>query len=187
MMSYSLEEFVSDCREALEREGQGERARETVRVHLERLLRDPAFITAHCGPEAAPGISALYRDPDHGFVVLCHVYDSGKTSAPHDHGDSWAVYGQAGEHTEMTLWRRTDDGRREGHAEVEPERTFRLDPGMAAAFGPGAIHSIHFPGPSRFMRVTGADLTTIATRSFDPEARTVKTSQRTSAASDARR
>ena len=38
----------------------------------------------------------LYKDPDlkGPFCILAHVYRGEKNSNPHDHGPSWAVYGQ---------------------------------------------------------------------------------------------
>jgi hypothetical protein len=90
------------------------------------LLADPEFVAEHCGPNAEPGIRTVYHDAKTGFQVLVHVYETGKAGPPHDHGDhdgSWAVYGQAVLHTDMTMWRRTDDGSRDGHAELEPTGT----------------------------------------------------------------
>ncbi len=169
-MSYSLEAFCGDCRRSA---GGGEAGREEIRRNLERLLSGEEFLAAHCGADAEPGIAVLYSDTETGFQVLLHVYAEGKEAPPHDHGESWAVYGQAVGHTDMTVWRRTDDGSRGGHAEVEPARNFRLDPGMAGKFEPGEIHSIRFPAGARFVRVTGADLKKIPTRRFDPGAKTV--------------
>ena len=108
--------------------------------------------------------------------MLQHIYAEGKTSHPHDHGESWAVYGQAVEWTDMTVWERKDDGSRDGYAEIEPSDKFRLEPGMAGVFHPGDIHQIHFPDGARFIRVTGTDLGSIATSRYDADANTVETS-----------
>lgn len=170
-MSYTLDAFGRDCVAAVE-EKQGNDAREEVRQKLEELLRQPDFLVQYCGPEAEAGVRVIWQDPDTGLRVMQHVYDDGKTSPPHDHGESWAVYGQAVEWTDMTVWKRTDDGTREGHAELEPEKTYRLDPGMAGIFHPGEIHQIHFPDNARFIRVTGTDLGAIPTKRFDPDANT---------------
>ena len=111
----------------------------------------------------------VYEDATSGLQVLTHVYADGKESPPHDHGSSWAVYGQAVAHTDMTIWRRTDDGKQSGHATVTPVKTYRLDPLMAGTFEPGEIHSIKFPAGARFLRVTGKDLKQIPTRRYDLE------------------
>ena len=40
-------------------------------------------------------------------------------------------------------------------------------PGLAGMFGPRQIHAIHFVEGSRFIRITGTDLSRISTRKFD--------------------
>lgn len=165
-MSYTLEKFCDDVRSALKRDP-GSAGREDVRRLLEKLLKDEAFLAKECSPNAEPGIRTVYRDKESGFNVLVHIYAKGKTSPPHDHGKSWAVYGQAVGWTDMTLWRRKDDGSKEGHADLIQERTFRLAPGMAGRFDPGVIHSIHFLDGAKFVRVTGTDLDTIPTNRYD--------------------
>jgi predicted metal-dependent enzyme (double-stranded beta helix superfamily) len=170
MAAYSFEAFLADCKADV---AAGEAGRERIRRNVERLLAEKDFVVEHFGPDAEPGVRPLYTDPETGFQVLAHVYNEGKQSPPHDHGASWAVYGQAVAHTDMTLWRRTDDGSATGHAEVEAEKGYRLDPPKAGKFEPGQIHSIKFPAGARFLRVTGTDLTKIPTRRFDLEAKTV--------------
>jgi hypothetical protein len=103
------------------------------------------FLAAECGPKATPGIRTLYRDDETGYNVLVRVYEKGKSGPPHDHGASWAVYGQATEWTDMTLWKRLDDGADDASPELVKERSFRLNPGMAGTFEVGQIHCIHFP------------------------------------------
>ena len=115
-MAYTLEEFCEHTRAALGADD-GDGAREAVRTNLGRLLDNGAFVAAHCGPDAERGIHRLYEDPELGFVVLAHIYENGVESPPHDHGPSWAIYGQAVEHTEMTVWRET------GKAPAETSRS----------------------------------------------------------------
>ena len=171
-MAYSLDEFYSDTRKSL-LEQRGPDARQTVCKNLERLLQNQAFVAQYCGPDAKPGIQTIHRCPDTGYNVLIHIYERGKSGPPHDHGASWAVYGQAVGHTTMTLWNRVDDGRQSGHAELTKDRSFGLEPGMAGAFEPGVIHSIDISDGSRFVRVTGTDLNKIDTLVFNPQAQTV--------------
>jgi predicted metal-dependent enzyme (double-stranded beta helix superfamily) len=174
MASYSFDAFLADCKADVK---DGEAGRERIRRNVERLLSQPDFVAAHFGPDAEPGVRPIYTDPETGFQVLAHVYNEGKQSPPHDHGASWAVYGQAVAHTDMQLWQRTDDGNEASHAEVEVEDAYRLDPPKAGKFEPGQIHSIKFPAGARFLRVTGTDLTKIPTRRFDTEAKTVVESE----------
>jgi len=170
MTAYTFEAFCDDCRANVTAGAEG---RERIRKDVERLLAQPDVVAEHFSPGAEPGIQVLYTDDETGFQVLAHIYNKGLDSPPHDHGTSWAVYGQAVKHTDMKVWRRTDSGEDADHAEVEVEQTYRLDPPMAGTFEPGQIHSIHFPAGARFLRVTGTDLKTIPTRRFDPASHSV--------------
>jgi hypothetical protein len=52
----------------------------------------------------------LYRDPDHGFIQMGHIHKQGHGNQPHDHGPCWVVYGSYKGVTEITKYKRTDDG-----------------------------------------------------------------------------
>ncbi len=174
-MTYEFETFCADCRDAYDPES-GDADIEAIRQYLEKLLRtNTEFVEAHCGADAEYGVHEIYRDPDKGFIVYAHNFPKGRTSPPHDHGESWAVYGQAKKFTDMTEWRRLDDGSRDGFAEIEEANTYRLEPGMVGKFGPHDIHQIHFEDDARLIRVTGADLFVMDTLTYDPATHSVKT------------
>jgi predicted metal-dependent enzyme (double-stranded beta helix superfamily) len=156
-MAYALDQFIADCKATLTRDP-GPAGREKVRKDLERLLANPDFVRSYCGDDQPAGIKVLYEDPDLGFQVLSHVMAKARVSPPHDHGASWAIYGQASKYTEMTEWAREDDGRDPNHAKLKPVKKYRLNPGMAGIYQDGAIHSIDYPDAARFVRVTGTDL-----------------------------
>ena len=180
-MAYTLEQFCDDCHAAIAAD-EGDGSREAVRQKLEELLKNQDFVAAHCGPDAERGVHTLYEDPELGFVVLAHIYENGVESPPHDHGPSWAVYGQAVKHTDMTIWRETE---KEDAPLVEPSETYRLEPGMAGTFNPRDIHSIQFPDGARFVRITGTDLNTVAQRRFNLKDNTVDHSKPVPAPADA--
>jgi hypothetical protein len=154
---YDLDQFIADCKTTLARDP-GVRGREQVRVNLEKLLANPDFIRAHCGDDAPRGLKVLYEDAKLGFQVLAHINDKARVSPPHDHGDSWAIYGQATKYTDMTEWEREDDGGDPKHAKLKPGKKYRLTPGHAGIYQDGKIHSIDYPDYARFIRVTGTNL-----------------------------
>jgi predicted metal-dependent enzyme (double-stranded beta helix superfamily) len=156
-MAYGLDQFIADCKAALTRDP-GPSGRERVRKDLERLLANPDFVREYCGDDQPAGIKVLYEDPDLGFQVLSHVMGKARVSPPHDHGASWAIYGQAAKYTDMIEWAREDDGHDPKHATLKPVKKYRLNPGMAGIYQDGAIHSIDYPDAARFVRVTGTDL-----------------------------
>ena len=165
-MSYDLDQFIADCRNSLARDP-GPKGREEVRVNLERLLSNPEFVEQHCGEQVQRGLKLLYEDPTLGFQVLAHINDKARVSPPHDHGASWAIYGQATHYTEMTEWQREDDGSDPGKAKLKPVKKYRLNPGHAGIYQDGTIHSIDYPDYARFVRVTGTNLDKIARVRFD--------------------
>ena len=113
----------------------------------------------------------LYEDPDLGFQVLAHINDKARVSPPHDHGASWAIYGQATHYTDMIEWDRDDDGSQTGEAKLKPAKKYRLTPGHAGIYQDGKIHSIDYPDYARFIRVTGTNLDNIDRVRFDLEIR----------------
>ena len=165
-MSYDLDTFVSDCRAILSRDP-GPKGREEVRLRLERLLANPDFVEEYCGEGVPQGLKVLHEDKDLGFQILCHNNNKARVSPPHDHGASWAIYGQATKHTDMIEWERVGNGSDGDHAELKPIKTYRLTPGKAGIYQDGAIHSIDYPDDARFIRVTGTNLDRIRRVRFD--------------------
>ena len=170
-MAYTLEQFGADCHAALTRDP-GPDGRENIRARLETLLASGEFVDRLS--EQASGKSVLYHDPATGIYVMAHGTGEGsRKGKPHDHGASWAVYGQVAGITEMTVWERTDDRGRPGHAVLAAIHDFTLAPGAAVLFDTGIIHSTAHPRPARWVRVTGADLDTIERYAYDPARHTM--------------
>lgn len=172
-MPYDLKRFIEDCRGTLKRDP-GPAGREKIRTLLERLLKDADFLAAHCSDRTPKGLYVLHDDAELGFQILAHLNEKARASPPHDHGASWAIYGQAASYTDMTEYRRIDDGADPGTAKLEVTKKYRLNPGQAGIFADGAIHSIDYPDGSLFVRVTGTNLDRIARVSFDPKTGAVK-------------
>ena len=168
-MSYSLEDFCDQTR-AILLQNDDHDGRESVRQKLELLLNDPTFCSIYVGPDNDPGVNQIFEDSNLKFCVLTYNMPESRTSPPHDHGRSWAVYGQAAQYTDMTIWSAAgnDDDK------IEPIRQFRLKPGQAGLFDAGEIHSIEYPDDAKFVRVTGVDMSTESRRVFDPAKGTMR-------------
>ena len=156
-MPYDLDQYIADCRAILARDP-GVKGREEVRAKLEQLLRNPDFIETYCGETVPRGLKVLYEDPELKFQILAHINDKARVSPPHDHGASWAIYGQATKYTDMIEWEREDNGADPKHAKLKPAKKYRLDPGHAGIYQDGTIHSIDYPDYAKFIRVTGTNL-----------------------------
>lgn len=153
-MAYSLEDFAADCRAALQSDS-GPGGRDSVRQHLQRALRDESFIAAHLGADITKERNIIYEDADLGFCICAHVYDKPKQGNPHDHGPTWAIYGQAAGETEMTDWRMVVAPQGEKPGKVEMVRSYRLKPGDAHIYEVGDIHAPYRDAPTRLIRIEG--------------------------------
>ena len=99
-MGYNLEQFSTECHRILKQDP-GVEGRNQVCALVQRVLKDDDFVKTHLGDDV-PERKVLYEDPELGFCILGHVYQGAKDSNPHDHGPSWAIYGQALGETVMT-------------------------------------------------------------------------------------
>ena len=153
-MAYTLDEFAADCRNALKSDA-GPGGREAVRAYLERALTDDVFLAAHLGPEAAREREILYEDPELAFCICAHVYSGAKQGNPHDHGPTWAIYGQAAGETDMTDWRIVTPVDGDQPAKVEKVRSYRMKPGDAHIYEIGDVHAPYRDGPTKLIRIEG--------------------------------
>ncbi|HEY8572487.1 hypothetical protein [Phenylobacterium sp.] len=87
---------------------------------------------------AAPANRELYRDPDHGFVLLAHTEAAGLFRPPHDHGRAWVVYALQRGEIEMRTYGRVDEA--DGRVRLVQRDSTVLRPGQALAYLPGDIH-----------------------------------------------
>ena len=167
-MAYTLEDFCKDSRSSLEADN-GPGGRDQMRQHLIKLLTNKEFVAEHCGDDATAGVHTLYQDPDYEFIVLAHINDEPHKSPPHDHGTSWAIYGQTKEYNDMSEYNRVDGGEADGDANLEHSRTYRMMPGDVGKFDVREIHAIDYPAGARFVRVTGRPLEQEPRLRFDVE------------------
>src|SRR5262245_44594563 len=158
-MSDTLSQLAADIREMLKADA-GPPGRAKVTDLVARALRDSAFIAREL-KERAPGAhprQVLYEDSELGFCICGHVYDGPASGTPHDHGSSWAIYGQATGVTEMTDWRIVEAGKGEAPTLVEPARTYNMHPGDAHLYDVGAVHSPKREAPVKLIRIEGKNL-----------------------------
>ena len=104
-----------------------------------------------------PESKELYRDPDHGFVLLAHAEPAGRFRSPHDHGRGWVIYGvQQGEMEIRTYGRVEEPG---GKARLVLREVYTVRPGETRVYLPGDIHDTRCTvGPVLYYRFTDRDL-----------------------------
>lgn len=155
-MALTLEKFAADCHAAI-KNNPGTPGREKVCELVKQALADPDFVAAYI-PEGTPERKVLYEDPEFGFTILAHGHKGPKGSKPHDHGPSWAIYGQAAGETIMTAWdclgRPTEST--PGKAKYNHEYVMR--PGDAYLYDIGVLHSPERKAATRLMRIEGLNM-----------------------------
>jgi predicted metal-dependent enzyme (double-stranded beta helix superfamily) len=113
------------------------------RLALAHGWRKPRFLV----PDIARGfaIFPLHEEADHTLSVVVASLNPGCALPPHDHR-TWALQvGMAGTETNVR-WRRLDDGRRAGHAELAEAGRRDFGPGDVVTFMPADIHSVRNDG-----------------------------------------
>ena len=155
-MRLDLGKFSTECHNILKQDS-GVEGRNKVCALVEEILTDEDFINTYLTDDL-PERKVLYEDPELGFCILGHVYCDAKDSNPHDHGPSWAIYGQARGDTVMTDYAPVARPS-EGHpGKARPVRDYTLKPGAAHLYNEGDLHSPRRDGPTRLIRIEGKNM-----------------------------
>jgi predicted metal-dependent enzyme (double-stranded beta helix superfamily) len=155
-MGYSLDQFSTECHRILKQDP-GVEGRQKVCALVKDVLKDDNFVDTHLGDDVSER-QVLYEDPELGFCILAHVYHGAKNSNPHDHGPSWAIYGQARGETMMTDYEpvaRPGEGK---PGKARPINDYTLIPGMAYLYNEGDLHSPRRDGTTRLIRIEGKNM-----------------------------
>lgn len=165
-MTYTLEQFSAACHQILKADS-GRDGRKKICSLLQEVLKDEQFISTHLGDDV-PERKVLYEDPELGFCILAHVYKGAKESQPHDHGPSWAIYGQARGETEMSDWELVEAAREGKPGKARKIRTYSLRPGMAHLYNEGDLHSPRRTAPTRLIRIEGTNMDKVRRLPYEP-------------------
>ena len=164
-MGYTLEQFSAECHRILTDDA-GVEGRNRLCALLMDVLKDDEFVATHLGDDV-PERKILYEDPDLGFCILAHVHQNAKESQPHDHGPSWAIYGQARGETMMNDWVLIEPAAENRPGKVRHARTYALRPGMAHVYNVGDLHSPRRDGPTRLIRIEGTNMDRVRRLSYE--------------------
>lgn len=168
-MTYKLTDLTDDVR-ALLSQSEASACTDELCELVSKALNEPEFISAHLhdrAPKEAPR-EVLYEDDELGFCICGHVYGDQALGKPHDHGSSWALYGQAEGTTEMTDWKIVKVGKDDEASLVEPNKTYTMKPGDAQFYGVGDVHSPKRTAPTKLIRIEGANLDHIKRSRISP-------------------
>jgi hypothetical protein len=158
-MGYTLEQFSADCHRILAADP-GPDGRRQVCEMVQKACTDADFVARHL-PDDGPDRKILYEDPELGFCILGHVNHGAREAPPHDHGPTWAIYGQAQGETIMTDWALVSPASEERPGKVRHVRNYSLTPGAAYVYNEGDLHSPRREGTTKLIRIEGRDVTKI--------------------------
>lgn len=152
-MSLSLHDFSTQVKHILAHDA-GREGREKVRLLLQEVLIDKDFTSQHVRDDQ-PQRTVLYHDQDLGFAILAHVYHEAKQTQPHDHGVSWAIYGQVSGESLIQDWEIVEQASHEQPGKARQTGARTLSPGIAITYNEGDIHSPSRTGPAKLIRIEG--------------------------------
>lgn len=157
---FDLEQFVADCRTALD----GEQAARNVREVVARAVSDPSGLMRGLGEPKQGGIHALHRSPE--LTIINVLWQPSMIVMPHNHA-LWAVIGVYSGREDNILWRRLPD---ETDGKIEAAGAKSLSERDAVAFGPDVIHSVVNPIPrvTAAIHVYGGDFFGVQRSEWDP-------------------
>lgn len=84
----------------------------------------------------------LHQEAGDGTALYVNAAGAAQSYGPHDHGDSWAIVVAVRGREKHCFYKRRDDGKVAGRAEIEETGTLIVEPGTGIAMVPGAIHAI---------------------------------------------
>ena len=163
-MAHTIEQFSADCHRLLKAEP-GPAGRKKVCQLLQEVLKDSSFVSRNID-DNTPERRILYEDPELGFCILAHYYKGAKESAPHDHGPSWAIYGQAWGETQMSDFELLEPATTEKPGKVRKLRTYSLTPGVAHVYNEGDLHSPKRESSTKLIRIEGVNMEKIKRLKF---------------------
>lgn len=165
-MNQVIEQFAAECHEILKEES-GASGLEQMRQRLEKVLVNEDVINEYLGPDAESPRNILYEDPELGFCIIAHVFKGARVRDPHDHGPSWAIYGQVEGTTKMTEYRLLEKPTDRKPGKVEPVKTYDLNPGMAVAYDVGVLHAPVRDATTKLIRLEGMNMDGVKRDKFE--------------------
>ena len=158
---FDKDQFVADCRAALD----GAESVRNVREVVARAVADPAAVVASLGEPKGGGIVPIHHSAD--LTVINVLWPVGMVIMPHNH-NLWAVIGVYGGREDNILWRRLPAQSARG---IEAAGAKSLCTKDALAFGPELIHSVVNPsaGITGAIHVYGGNFFAMERSEWDPD------------------
>jgi predicted metal-dependent enzyme (double-stranded beta helix superfamily) len=176
--SYSLKDFIQDLDRITRRETSQDQIVAEAKPLLAKLIRQPDCLDPRYRKRGASayGRYMLHRAPL--FNISSVVWGPGDNAKAHNH-DTWGMVGVVANEIQETRFRRRDDGKKEGYADLEITGVLKNKAGMVSCLiAPNDdIHEMNnvTDRDTVEIHVYGKDLTDMPRLRFDIETKAVKT------------
>jgi predicted metal-dependent enzyme (double-stranded beta helix superfamily) len=164
-MAHTLEQFARHCHDLLKAQP-GPAGRQQVAELLKEVLVDQKFVEANLGPNIGER-EVVYEDPELGFCIVAHNYQGAKSSTPHDHAHSWAIYGQARGETEMRDYALIEAAAGDKPGKVRQTKTYTLTPGVAHVYNEGDLHAPERMTSTSLIRIEGTNMSKVKRAAYE--------------------
>ncbi len=181
--TYTMEAFVEDVKDVFRNETDPHVQAKTVSECLKNLLAVPGWLEEKLELEEEGGYGrfSLHLDeesghPGNGWWLMASVQKPGQDNLPHDHGNTWVVYGVYKGSIRQRKWRWAFPGEGVDHAQIVETGKFIQKPGAVAYFLPGEIHDTLNveEGRSLVVRLESQKLDRVTRFQYNPETGTMK-------------
>jgi hypothetical protein len=164
-MAHTLQQFAGQCHDLLKAHP-GPAGRQKVANLLKEVLVDKQFVEAHLGANVGER-EVIYEDPELGFCIVAHNYQGAKSSTPHDHAHSWAIYGQARGETEMRDYALIEAASGDKPGKVRQTKTYALTPGVAHVYNEGDLHAPERKASTSLIRIEGTNMSKVKRAAYE--------------------
>lgn len=105
-------------------------------INLTKAAADEAWLQQIL--QQKPAAQELYRDAEHGFILLAHTEEKGTYRQPHNHGAGWVFYAVLSGEMAMNTYQQVTKVNGETH--LVSRGTDVMQAGQCRVFLPGDIH-----------------------------------------------
>ena len=176
MQNYSVSDYVADIKVIAAEESSHASITERIKPLAEKLTTKKDWFKdeyRQVDEEQGFGLHLLFEEANHDLAVFVIAWAPGRGLAAHNH-KTWAVVSGIEGQEHETNYRRLDDGKQAGYAELSVTSESTLHPGKAVCCMPEDIHSVWNNGDqvAVSLHTYGRHLNHTGRSVFDVEART---------------
>ena len=172
-ISYTIDQYVEDLRAIVGEEAHENKIVERVRPLAKKLASTSGWIKDDfwkCDAQQGFGVHLLHEEDNHDLAVFAISWLPDRGTLAHNHR-TWAVVAGIHGQEKETEWRRLDDGKKPGYAELERIGESVMTAGDVSTCMPDDIHTVWNVGDevSMSLHTYGRHINFTGRSEFDPD------------------